>query len=246
MSGRSTPPLAAPVRPSVAVIMPVLNEAHGLEAAVRALDGSGLTEIVIVDGGSMDATLAIARRLAMTADRAVPVRVVQCEAGRALQMNRGASGARADVLLFLHADTVLPPGAVDSIRAAIRGGRTWGRFDVRLDGQRAWFRVIERMMNLRSALTGIATGDQAMFVLRDTFTMLGGFAPLPLMEDIDLSRRLKWTGGPAIIRMPVVTSARRWRAGGVGRTVLRMWVLRLLYSLGVAPARLAGFYRHVR
>lgn len=226
--------------------MPVLNEAHGLEAAVRALDGSGLQEIVIVDGGSRDATLAIARRLAMTADRAVPVRVAQCVAGRALQMNRGAAGARADVLLFLHADTVLPPGAVDSIRAAIRAGRTWGRFDVRLDGRGTGFRVIERMMNLRSALTGIATGDQAMFVLRDTFTLLGGFGPLPLMEDVDLSRRLKWTGGPAIIRTPVVTSARRWRAGGVGRTVLRMWALRLLYSLGVAPARLAGFYRHIR
>ncbi len=242
----TSPPPSASVRPSVAVIMPVLNEADGLEAGVRALDGLDLREIVIIDGGSTDATLAIARRLALAADPAVPVRVGQSAAGRACQMNRGASGARADVLLFLHADTVLPPAAVDSIRIAIRAGRTWGRFDVRLDGQRVMFRGIERLMNLRSALTGIATGDQAMFVLRDTFSMLGGFATLPLMEDIELSRRLKWTGAPAIIHTPVVTSARRWRAGGVGRTVLRMWTLRLLYSLGVAPAHLARFYRHGR
>lgn len=226
--------------------MPVLNEADGLEASVRALDGLGLREIVIVDGGSSDASLAIAARLAGAADRALPVRVVQSAAGRAQQMNRGACVALADVLLFLHADTTLPPGALDSVRAAIRGGRTWGWFDVRLDGQRTMFRVIERMMNLRSALTGIATGDQALFVLRDTFTLLGGFAPLPLMEDIDLSRRLKWTGGPAILHTPVVTSTRRWRAGGLWRTVLRMWMLRLLYSLGVSPLRLADYYRPVR
>ena len=150
------------------------------------------------------------------------------------------------MLLFLHADTVLPPGAVDGVRSAIRAGHTWGRFDVRLEGQGAWFRVIERLMNLRSALTGIATGDQAMFVLRDTFTMLGGFAPVPLMEDIDLSRRLKWTGAPALLHTPVVTSTRRWRERGVGRTVLRMWALRLLCGLGVSPTRLAGFYRPVR
>lgn len=241
----STPgPIA--LRPTVAVIMPVLNEAEGLEASVRALDGLGLQEIVIVDGGSTDATLAMARRLALAADRTAPVRVGQSAAGRACQMNWGAVGARADVLLFLHADTRLPPRAVDSIRAVIRAGRTWGRFDVRLDGQQTGFRVIERMMNLRSALTGIATGDQALFVLRDTFTLLGGFAPLPLMEDIDLSRRLKWTGGPAILHTPVVTSTRRWRAGGLWRTVLRMWMLRLLYSLGVSPLRLADYYRPVR
>ena len=241
----STPGPIAP-RPSVAVIMPVLNEADGLEASVRALDGFDLHEIVIVDGGSSDATRAVAARLAGAADRAVPVRVVQSVAGRAHQMNRGARGTSADVLLFLHADTTLPSGALDSVRAALRKGRTWGRFDVRLDGRQVMFRMIERMMNLRSALTGIATGDQAMFVLRDTFTLLGGFAPLPLMEDVELSRRLKWTGAPAILHAPVVTSARRWRVGGLWRTVLRMWTLRLLYSLGVSPARLAGHYRPVR
>jgi rSAM/selenodomain-associated transferase 2 len=230
----------------VAVVMPVLNEADGLEAAVRALSGLDLQEIVIVDGGSTDATPAIARDLALAKDLVVPIRVVQSLVGRARQMNRGADGASADVLLFLHADTLLPPGAVDSIRAAIREGLTWGRFDVRLDGQHTLFRCIERLMNLRSALTGIATGDQAMFALRETFAMLGGFAPLPLMEDIDLSRRLKWTGPPAILRTPVVTSARRWQAGGIWRTVLGMWTLRLFYSLGVAPERLAESYRQVR
>ncbi len=241
-------PRAAPSmsRPSVAVIMPVLNEADGLEASVSALDGLDLLEIVIVDGGSTDATLAVAGRLVGVADRTVPLHVIHTAAGRAHQMNRGAREVSADVLLFLHADTTLPVGALDSVRAALRKGRTWGRFVVRLDGQQVMFRVIERMMNLRSALTGIATGDQAMFVLRDTFTLLGGFAPMPLMEDIDLSRRLKWTGAPAIIQPPVITSTRRWRVGGLWRTVLRMWTLRLLYSLGVSPARLAGHYRPVR
>lgn len=180
----------------------------------------------------------LAGRLAGAADRAVPLRVIHTATGRAHQMNRGARAVSADVLLFLHADTTLPAGAVDSVCAALRKGRTWGRFDLRLDERQVMFRMIERMMNLRSALTGIATGDQAMFVLRDTFALLGGFAPLPLMEDIDLSRRLKWTGAPAILQPPVVTSTRRWRVGGLWRTVLRMWTLRLFYSLGVSPARL--------
>lgn len=156
------------------------------------------------------------------------------------------SGASAHVLLFLQADTRHPSGAVDSMRSAIRRGRTWGRFDVRLDGEGWMFRIIERLMNLRPRLAGIATGDQAMFVLRDTFGLLGGFVPLPLMEDIDLSQRLKWTGAPAIVRTSVRTSMRRWRADGIGRTVLRMWMLRLLYRLGVAPARLSRFYHQVR
>jgi rSAM/selenodomain-associated transferase 2 len=146
------------------------------------------------------------------------------------------------VLLFLHADGTLPPGAADDIRDAVEAGRPWGRFDVRLSGRHFLLRVIERLMNWRSRLTGIATGDQAMFVRRDVYRMLGGYAPLPLMEDIELSTRLKWICRPACLPGPVLASSRRWEKHGIIRTILLMWTLRFLYWLGVSPARLARWY----
>jgi len=220
---------------TVAVVLPVLNEADTLPAALARLQEQSPDQIIVVDGGSRDAT----RRIAQAAPA---VRLLGSAPGRAVQMNAGAAATSADILLFLHADTRLPPGALDAVRAAVSAGRVWGRFDVRLDGARAAYRVIEWFMNRRSALTGIATGDQAIFVRRDVFASLGGYAPIALMEDIELSRRLKRIGTPARLAGPVTASVRRWERQGVVCTVLRMWGLRLLFRLGVSPTRLARWY----
>lgn len=225
-----------PQPPLLSVIVPVLNEADALPATLERLRKQSPHEIVVVDGGSRDATRRIAR--------ATPgVRLLESMPGRATQMNTGAAATNADILLFLHADTCLPPGALDAVRAAVGAGRVWGRFDVRLDSGRAVYRVIEWFMNRRSALTGIATGDQAIFVRREAFASVGGYPPIALMEDIELSRRLKREGAPACLAGPVTVSVRRWERDGIARTVLHMWTLRLLYWLGVSPARLARGYR---
>jgi rSAM/selenodomain-associated transferase 2 len=160
-------------------------------------------------------------------------------------MHAGALVANSDVLLFLHADVKLPDGAVEAVRAAIRQGYLWGRFDVRLSGRNFLFRIIERLMNWRSAATGIITGDQAIFVRRDVYCMLGGYAPMDLMEDIEFSTRLKWVGRPARLHRPVMVSARRWEEKGILRTILLMWTLRLLYWLGVSPKRLGRWYYRI-
>ncbi|NOZ37647.1 MAG: glycosyltransferase family 2 protein, partial [Gammaproteobacteria bacterium] len=162
--------------------------------------------------------------------------------GRARQMNAGAEQARGDVLLFLHADTRLPENADMLIREALEAGRVWGRFDVRLSGQAWLLRVIETLMNWRSCLTGIATGDQAMFVLHDAFVHLGGFADIPLMEDIELSHRLKKISAPCCLHSRVITSSRRWETRGILRTVLLMWGLRLAWFFGVSATRLQRIY----
>ncbi len=223
----------------MAVVVPILNEAAHIGAFLAGLVAGHLPdEIVVVDGGSRDATRMIADGFAPR----YPVRVLEAPAGRASQMNAGAAVATADILLFLHADTRLPAGALDRVRAAIGAGHVWGRFDVHLDGSRPAYRVIERFMNWRSAVSGIATGDQAIFVRRDVFESAGGYAPIALMEDIELSRRLKRRGRPARLAGPVITSVRRWERYGVVRTVLHMWWLRFLFWLGISPARLARWY----
>ncbi|MGE5240119.1 MAG: TIGR04283 family arsenosugar biosynthesis glycosyltransferase [Bacteroidota bacterium] len=231
--------------PTVAVIIPVFNEAALLSARLpELLERHRFDEIIVVDGGSTDKSVEIVcKHLPPDASSAWPVlRLAQSARGRARQMNAGTEMAEADVLLFLHADTTLPPDAAEHVRASIRDGYLWGRFDVRLSGRHVLFRVIERLMNWRSAASGIATGDQALFVRRDVFRVFGGFALVPLMEDVDLSRRLKWAGRPARRREPVVTSSRRWEERGILRTMLLMWTLRFLYWAGVAPSRLARWY----
>lgn len=225
-------------RPTLAVIVPVLRE-PALDRLLHQLAAMDFDERIVVaaDDG---ATLAAWPPGGHDGSGA---RLLRAPRGRAAQMNAGARAAAAEVLLFLHADTRLPPDACARVRDAVARGAVWGRFDVRLSGRHPLLRLVERLMNLRSALTGIVTGDQAMFVRRDAFVLLGGFAPIPLMEDVELSARLKWIDRPWRIRVPVLTSSRRWERAGTVRTILRMWCLRALYALGVSPVRLARWYR---
>jgi rSAM/selenodomain-associated transferase 2 len=220
----------------LSVVMPVLNEAGAIEAALAALAPyrSRGVEVIVVDGGSHDGTLDLARPLADS--------VIAAPRGRAIQMNAGAAAASGDVLLFLHADTKLPENADGLLLDGVAcSGREWGRFDVRLDGG-GLLPVVAAAMNLRSRLTGISTGDQALFVTRAAFERAGGFPPIALMEDVALSARLKRAGPPCALRARVTTSGRRWRAHGMLRTMLLMWALRLRFFLGADPAKLARAY----
>lgn len=222
----------------LSIVVPVLNEADGIVATLRALEPLRArgAELIVVDGGSRDATVARAQGLAD--------RVIDSPRGRAAQMNAGAAAARGTRLLFLHADTRLPEHA-DALVAAALGDEplAWGRFDVTINGRSRLFPVIATLMNARSRLGGIATGDQAMFMTRAAFAAGGGFPDQPLMEDVEMSVRLKRLRAPACLRERVVTSGRRWEQRGVWRTIVLMWCLRLLYALGVDADRLARWYR---
>lgn len=225
----------AAVVPRLSIVIPAIDEAEHLATSLPSLAPLRRAghEIIVVDGGSRDDTRSCA---APFADR-----VLMSGRGRARQMNAGAAAASGDVLLFLHADCLLPADAEAAIAGAMRAS-CWGRFDVRLGGREWSFRVIEGFMNVRSRLTGIATGDQAMFVARAAFEQVGGFPDIPLMEDIAISRLLKRIAPPACLRQKVVSSTRRWRAHGVARTVMLMWRLRLAFALGADPRHLARRY----
>ena len=217
------------------LIIPVRNEAElitGCLSALQPLRQRG-HELIVVDGGSQDATVARARGLCD---------LLSAPSGRATQMHRGAQAARGEMLLFLHVDTRLPTEAVQLLEDLPAHPGLWGRFDVRLSGSRFLFRVIETGMNLRSRYTGIATGDQALFTSRALYQRVGGFPPLALMEDIALSRLLKAQHPPLCLRQRVTTSSRRWEDHGILQTILRMWCLRGLYACGVSPQRLAAWY----
>lgn len=222
--------------PGLSIVLPVLNEAPGIAAALQALAPlrTRSVEVIVADGGSAD----------RSAELAVPGadQVLEAPRGRGSQMNAGAAAARGGVLLFLHVDTRLPEGADRLVAKAMASGHHWGRFDVQIEGKSAWLPLVAALMNRRSRLTGIATGDQAMFVSREAFAAVGGFPDIPLMEDIGLSRRLLRTGRPACLAARVTTSGRRWEAHGVWRTILRMWWLRLRFFLGADPRRLAVEY----
>jgi rSAM/selenodomain-associated transferase 2 len=224
-------------QPKLSVIIPALNEAAAITATLQALQplrGRG-HEVIVVDGGSSDLTIELSRPLTN--------RVIQARAGRATQMRAGAAVASGSVLWFLHADTVAPADADRLIIQALRHTRAgWGRFDVQLSQTRLLLRCVAWMMNQRSRLSGIATGDQGLFVTRRAYDDTGGFPEIPLMEDIAFSRTLRQRGRPASIRQPLVSSPRRWLAQGALRTILRMWALRLAYFLGVSPERLAAYY----
>lgn len=221
----------------LSIVIPALNEAANLE---RLLPELALTcpdaEVIVVDGGSTDGTSDLVRRFPH-------VRLIEAERGRAQQMNAGARIASGSALVFLHADTALPPGAQAAIQDALRlPGVVGGRFDVRFDNPRPIFKLIATMMNLRSRLTGIATGDQAIFVRRRIFESLEGYPNIPLMEDVEFSRRLKRQGRVACLGLCVTTSPRKWEREGVLRTILLMWTLRLLHCAGAEPARLHRWY----
>jgi rSAM/selenodomain-associated transferase 2 len=227
------PPL--PLR--LSVIVPVWQEAATIRDTLnhlRPLRAAG-HEVIVVDGGSDDGTARLAEG---HCDR-----VVQCGRGRAAQMNAGAHAARGDILLFLHADTQLP----DSTRVVLEqfnaSCKAWGRFDVRLSGERVLYRVIAWFMNQRSWLTGIATGDQAVFVRRPVFEALRGFKEMPLMEDVELSSRLRLVSRPFRVTDPVITDSRRWEQQGAWRTILLMWRLRWRYWRGDSPETLVILYR---
>jgi rSAM/selenodomain-associated transferase 2 len=221
----------------MSIIVPALNEAAGIcamLASVAPLRTRGC-EVIVVDGGSEDDTVALSRALADC--------VLSAPRGRASQMNAGAMAAQGRILLFLHADTVLPPDADALIAGALADGlHCWGRFDVRIESTSSLLAIVAASMNLRSRLTGIATGDQAMFVTRDAFEIAGRFPDLELMEDIALSRALKRLSPPACLHARACTSGRRWERNGVLRTILLMWRLRLTYFFGADPARLAMRY----
>jgi rSAM/selenodomain-associated transferase 2 len=226
--------------PALSIIVPVLNEEAGIAAVLAAFADLRRFghEVIVVDGGSSDRTVELVRPLADL--------VIAAPRGRASQMNAGAAQANGDTLLFLHADTRLPSAADCAIVEGLRrSGRVWGRFDVEIEGGHPMLRVIAAMMNLRSRATGIATGDQAIFVTRAAFAECGGYPDIPLMEDIALSRRLKRVSRPLCLTARVTTSGRRWEQRGVFRTILLMWRLRLAYFLGAEPHALARRYGYV-
>ena len=220
----------------LSVVIPALNEAAHIGDLLADLAPARVAgaELILVDGGSTDGTVVLA---APGVDR-----MLTAPRGRATQMNAGARAAAGDVLWFLHADTRLPPEAPEVLLATCRQGATWGRFDVRLSGRLPVLRLVERAMNLRSRLTGIATGDQGIFVTRAAFERVGGFPEIPLMEDIAISKALRRLARPACLGTPILTSSRRWEERGAIRTILLMWRLRLAYALGADPGRLSRLY----
>ncbi|MDA3868437.1 MAG: TIGR04283 family arsenosugar biosynthesis glycosyltransferase [Gammaproteobacteria bacterium] len=220
----------------LSIIIPVYNEAENIVALLRRLQNYRFQghEVIVIDGGSRDNSF----------DCAVGMvdKLLMSKPGRAMQMNIGAEQASGEVLVFLHADTELPPQANNLIIDAMNKKHQWGRFNVRLSGQHRFFRVIETMMNWRSCITGIATGDQAIFVRRKVFQQAGGYPEIMLMDDIELSKKLKAFGKPACIKRRVTTSSRRWEKIGIVKTTLLMWQLRLLHFLGVSPDKLFTRY----
>lgn len=222
----------------LSIIVPILNEAEQLPelfAHLLPLQRAGC-EIIFADGGSTDGSVSLAKLAGFS--------VIKSVRGRSQQMNAGAAQARGEVLLFLHADTRLPMGALQHIDAALdQPDRCWGRFDVCITGRPFMLRVISRLMNWRSRMTGIATGDQAIFVRRAVFERLNGYPDQPLMEDVEISKRLRYYSRPACISLCVSTSGRRWERRGVWRTILLMWRLRWEYWRGTDATQLARMYR---
>ena len=224
---------------SISIIVPVHDEAAIIATALQALAPFRQrgAEVIVVDGGSQDGTAELARPHADG--------VIGAKRGRGAQMNAGARIARGEMLLFLHADTKLPPDADRLVVRGLAGANGWGRFDVHIEGQSPLLALVAVLMNWRSRLTGIATGDQAIFASRKIFAEAGGFPEIPLMEDIAFSQRLKGIARPICLTAQVVTSGRRWERHGVLRTMLMMWRLRLAFFLGADPAALARRYGYV-
>ena len=245
---------------TISVVIPTLNEERSLPTTLARAVGLGFDEVIVVDGGSRDRTRQIVTELRVTSDalpvnpdcppvtrHPSPVTLLTAPAGRAPQMNAGAAASGGEIFLFLHADTLLPPDARAAIERVLEDpAYVGGRFDVRFERDSGLGRLIGRTINLRSRWTGIATGDQAIFVRRSVFERLGGFSDIPIMEDVDFTRCLKRIGPVAALRLQVVTSFRRWDACGPIRTIALMWVLRFLYWVGISPRTLRHLYGAVR
>jgi len=238
----TAPQTATPV--SISIVIPTLNESAGLPILLNRL--ALLTErwprdkfeIVLVDGGSTDGTRSLAlSRVDL---------LIRSQSGRARQQNAGAAVARHDLLFFLHADSTLPQDFLEQLDVACAKGGLWGRFDVGFDSQLRRYRILAWLMNWRSRLTGICTGDQGLFIRRDLFVQVGGFADIPLMEDIEICRRLRRYGAPFCIPSVLITSSRRWQTNGFVRTVLLMWSLRWRYFFGATPEQLVERYYPAR
>ncbi len=221
----------------VSIIIPVLNEEGSIKSLLQQLQVYRQQghEVVVVDGGSTDKTVSISELLSD--------KVISSEAGRAVQMNNGAKQAKFDILWFLHADTLISDKTIEKIQQALNEN-DWGRFNVKLSGSHILFRLIEKMMNIRSCLTGIATGDQGIFVKKHVFNTVNGYPNIPLMEDIEISKKLKLISRPVFIKKILTTSSRRWEEKGILSTVLLMWRLRFLYWVGVSANKLEAQYRN--
>lgn len=220
----------------VSVIIPTLNEGAVITDLLSALQTiRPQHQIILSDGGSTDGTCAQAKPL-------VDI-VLSGSAGRAIQMNRGAAQASGDLLWFLHADTCFAQAPLELVESVLQANPRWGRFNIRLDASKTVYRLIEKLVNWRSCFSQVATGDQGIFIRRTLFEQLGGYAGIPLMEDIELSKRARRLHPAYCAQQTLITSARRWQTHGVLKTVLLMWYLRLAYTLGVAPERLAQHYR---
>jgi rSAM/selenodomain-associated transferase 2 len=231
---------------SIAAIIPVLNEEDVLPSFLKELLSLDFEEIILVDGNSQDQSVEVAQTCLKTLSHP-NFHIISGPKGRAVQMNTGATQATADILLFVHADTQLPPDAKTVIEQALSSSRVaGGRFDVRFPKDSGYAWMVSRMMNHRSRLSGMCTGDQAIFVRRSVFESMGGFADIPLMEDLEFSRRLKRKGTVVALKDTVTTSFRRWEQQGPLQTILRMWTLRFLYWMGWDPQRLHQYYHHVR
>lgn len=225
----------------LAVVVPILNEERTIAATLRALrSGAPTARIIVIDGGSDDHSVKMAGPLCDS--------IVHSARGRGRQMNAGAAlAADADALVFVHADTIVTAGFELAIKAALVQPKVvGGRFDVELDNRSIQYRVLETMINWRSRLMHTATGDQAIFVLREVFARLGGFAQIELCEDVDFMRRLRGEGTIACLHTRVLTSARQWQRNGFVRTILRMWTIKSLFLLGVSPGRLKRHYADTR
>ena len=223
----------------ISIIIPVLNEANTINAVLARILGASNVEVIVVDGGSQDETVALAQ--------SVGVKVIAVTSGRASQMNVGAAVATGSILLFLHADTHLPPAFDTFVRQVLLDtGTIAGAFELRIDAELWGIRVIEKMVNWRSRFLSLPYGDQAIFLKASIFKEIGGFPNLPIMEDFELMRYLKRYGKIAIAPAPVLTSGRRWQKLGVVRTTLINQLIIISYFLGVPPAKLARWYRQRR
>ena len=220
----------------ISIIIPVLNEEASIIKLLQQLQTYRQQghEVIVVDGGSKDNTYSISKPLSD--------KVITSEPGRALQMNQGAENSANEVLWFLHADTLIPDSAIERIQQSLTN-HDWGRFNVKLSGSQSLFRIIESLMNIRSCISGIATGDQGIFVKHKIFKEVSGYSDLPLMEDIDFSKKLKLISRPVCIKEQLITSSRRWEQKGILSTVFLMWRLRFLYWLGVSPDKLSSQYK---